>query len=466
MHTKTYAHLTSFIDLLLDAICVVDAQGRFVFVSAACERIFGYTPDEMIGKAMIQMVVPEDRARTLQAAKEVMSGHLKPYFENRYTRKDGKIVHIMWSARWSEADQLRIAVARDITERKQSESMQTALYAISEAAHAAEDLFTLFQQIHQIIGGLLPALNFSVALYDATNDQLSFPYHIDEHDQAPEPHTPATDTLSAEVVRTGRALLLTPETLSVHPEHLRAVVGQDSLCWLGVPLNSPSGTIGALAVKSYVGGVRYTEKDKELLQFVSTQIAAAIERKQLHARLQYMAQYDQLTHLPNRGLLHDRLDSALARAHREQGRLSLLYLDLDKFKQINDTLGHAAGDLLLQEVARRLKQSVRETDTVARVGGDEFVVLLESIQLTEHVTAVAEKIRHVLNQPFKLQSQSLCILPSIGIALYPEHGLEGEQLLKHADDAMYCAKMNGGNRFQIDIERSPAEGDAQVKASV
>lgn len=462
METKTYAPLTSFIDLLLDAICVVDAQGRFVFVSAACERIFGYTPDEMIGKAMIQMVVPEDRARTLHAAKEVMSGHLKPYFENRYIRKDGQIVHIMWSARWSEADQLRIAVARDITERKQAESMQTALYAISEAAHAAEDLFTLFQQIHQIIGELLPALNFSVALYDAANDQLSFPYHIDEHDQAPEPHRPATDTLSAEVIRSGRALLLTPETRSVHAEHLRTVVGQDSLCWLGVPLNSPNGTIGALAVKSYVGGVRYTEKDQELLQFVSTQIAAAIERKQLHARLQYMAQYDQLTHLPNRELLHDRLQAALARVHREQARLSLLYLDLDKFKLINDTLGHAVGDLLLQEVAQRLKQAVRETDTVARVGGDEFVVLLEHIQLPEHVTAVAEKIRHALNQPVDLLGHSLRILPSIGIALYPEHGVEGEQLLKHADDAMYCAKMKGGNRFQLHIEPSPADGDTQL----
>lgn len=464
MDTKTSASLTSFIDLLLDAICVVDTEGRFVFVSAACERIFGYTPEEMIGRAMIEMVVPEDRARTLQAANEIMSGHLKPYFENRYVRKDGQVVHIMWSARWSETDQLRIAVARDITERKQAELMQAALYSISEAAHATDDLLGLFQQIHQIIGELLPALNFTVALYDEANDQLSFPYHIDEHDQAPTPRKSAADILSAEVIRTGQALLLTPETLPVLAEHLRAVVGRDSLCWLGVPLNSPSGTIGALAVKSYVGGTRYTEKDKELLQFVSTQVAAAIERKQLHARLQHMAQYDQLTHLPNRELLHARLKTALARARREQGRLSLLYLDLDKFKQINDTLGHAAGDLLLQEVANRLKQCVREVDTVARIGGDEFVVLLESIQLPEHASTVAEKIRNVLNQPFDLAGHSLCILPSIGVALYPEHGDEEGQLLKHADAAMYCAKKNGGNRFQMRIEPSPADGNAQAKA--
>src|SRR6202035_1236248 len=125
-------------------------------------------------------------------------------------------------------------------------------------------------------------------------------------------------------------------------------------------------------VKSYLDGVCYSEKDQELLQFVSTQIATTIERQQMQARLQHMAQYDQLTARPNRGFLCDRLKVALSTARREQGRLSLLYLDLDKFKQVNDTLGHDVGDLLLQEVAKRLTQCMRESDTVARVGGDEF----------------------------------------------------------------------------------------------
>ncbi len=464
METKTYAPSATFIDLLLDAICVVDPEGRFVFVSAACERIFGYTPEEMIGRVMIEMVAPEDRARTLQAANEIMSGQPKPHFENRYIRKDGQVVHIMWSARWSEADQLRVAVARDITERKLAESMQAALYAISEAAHAAEDLLALFQQIHRIIGELLPALNFSVALYDENNDQLSFAYHVDEHDQAAAPCQPAAGTLSAEVIRSGQPLLLTPETLSALPKRLRAAVGRNSLCWLGVPLNSHKGTIGALVLKSYAGGARYTEKDKELLQFVSTQVATAIERKQLHARLRHMAQYDQLTNLPNRELLRDRLKSALARARREQGRLSLLYLDLDKFKQVNDSFGHTAGDRLLQEVAERVKQCVREADTVARIGGDEFVVLLESIQLPEHAAIVAEKIRSALNQPLVLEGHSLRMLPSIGIALYPEHGDDEKQLLKHADEAMYFAKKNGGNRFQMRAEPNPADDDAKTES--
>jgi PAS domain S-box-containing protein len=175
MTTRNSAPLASYIDLLLDAVCAVDKQGRFVFVSAACERIFGYSPEELIGRPMIDLVHPADRQRTLDAAREIMGGEPKLNFENRYLRKDGRVAHILWSARWSEVDQLRIAVARDITERKQAESRQAALYAISEAAHAAEDLLALFKRIHLIIGEWLPALNFSVALYDDHGAELSFP---------------------------------------------------------------------------------------------------------------------------------------------------------------------------------------------------------------------------------------------------------------------------------------------------
>jgi diguanylate cyclase (GGDEF)-like protein/PAS domain S-box-containing protein len=445
MDVKTYVPLARFIDHMLDAICVVDREGRFIFVSAACERIFGYTPEEMIGKAMLEMVIPEDRAITLQAANEIMSGHPKLDFENRYIRKDGKVVHIMWSARWSEADRLRIAVARDITERKHAESMQAALYAISEAAHSADDLPSLFQLIHQIIGKLLSATNFSVAMYDESNDQLSFPYYAGDYEEASERQQTVAGILCAEVIRTREPLLLGPESLATLPKELRAVKDSNVLCWLVVPLNSHKGTIGALILKGSSGGVRYTKKDKELLQFVSTQVATAIERKQLHARLKHMAQYDSLTGLPNRGLLYDRLKMALARTRREQGHMSVLYLDLNNFKQVNDSLGHAAGDELLQEVAHRLKQCVRDLDTVARMGGDEFVVLLENIRLSEQASNMAKKIRSAISQPIKIEGCSLCVLPSIGIALYPEHGDEAQQLLRHADEAMYLEKKNSDN---------------------
>ncbi len=445
MDINSYAPLTKFIDDLLDAICIVDREGRFIFVSAACERIFGYTPKEMIGKAMLEMVVPEDRAITLQAANEIMSGHPKPDFENRYIRKDGQVVHIMWSARWLEADQVRIAVARDITERKQAESLQAALYAISEAAHNAEDLPSLFQLIHQIIGKLLSATNFSVAMHDERNDQLSFPYYTGDFRESSELQHTGVGTLCAEVIRTRQPLLLGPESLATFPEGSNAIKDSNGLYWLVVPLNSHTGTIGALILKGNPDEARYTRKDKELLQFVSTQVATAIERKQLHARLKHMSQYDGLTGLPNRALLCDRLKMALARTRREQGPMSVLYLDLNNFKQVNDSLGHAAGDELLQEVAHRLKRCLRGLDTVARMGGDEFVVLLENIQMPEHATNIAKKIRSAVSQPIKIRGRSLCILPSIGIALHPQHGDEAQQLLKHADEAMYLEKKSSNS---------------------
>lgn len=440
MATRNSAPLASYIDLLLDAVCAVDKQGRFVFVSAACERIFGYTPDELIGQAMIEMVHPADRQRTLDAAREIMGGEPKLNFENRYLRKDGRVVHILWSARWSEVDQLRIAVARDITERKQAESRQAALYAISEAAHAAEDLLALFQRIHLIIGEWLPALNFSVALYDEHCAKLSFPYHVDDHEPQPEQPGTITGRLCAEVIRTGLPILLTPDqgvpTVAVDER----ATEQNSRCWLGVPLSSQNGTIGALIVKSVAGGERYTEQDKELLQYVCAQVATAIERKQLHARLERMAQYDQLTQLPNRELLRDRLKASLTLAREESGRMALLYVDLDRFKQVNDTHGHAVGDMMLQAVANRLKGCVRETDTVARIGGDEFVVLLHSIHASEDADSVAGKIRQVLAQPLRLDGHSLNIQTSIGVARYPDHGTEEKQLFRHADEEMYSAK--------------------------
>jgi diguanylate cyclase (GGDEF)-like protein/PAS domain S-box-containing protein len=430
----------NFTDLLLDAVCVVDREGYFLFVSAASEQIFGYTPEEMIGRPFTDFVYPEDRERTLQAVNEILDGVLKPYFENRYVRKDGQIAHIMWSARWSEAEQIRVAVARDVTDLKHVESMQAALYAVSEAANAPGDLLALFQRIHEVVDNLLLATNFVVALYDAANDELSFPYFAHQDSVAPTPQMLKPDSLTAQVIRTGQALLLTPETAASVLLQLDTVVIPEALNWLGVPLESASGIIGALVVLSSADNVRFTEQDKELLQFVAVQVAAAVERKRMHSRLEYMAQHDQLTNLPNRTLFLDRLQTALARALRERTRLAVLYLDLDKFKQVNDIYGHTVGDHLLQEVARRLTRCVRESDTVGRMGGDEYTVLLDGIKQFEDAAIVMGKILAALSEPYELAKATLRIVPSIGVAVYPENGEDRAELIRYADNAMYQVK--------------------------
>lgn len=440
MTTKDQFPLNNYVDLLLDAICVVDINGRFLYVSAACEKIFGYTPEEMVGKTTFELIHPDDVEKTRKIVNEIIAGDAKPFNENRYIHKQGHVVHIMWSARWSETDQVRIGVARDVTQLKQAEMVQNALYAISEAAHSAEDLVTLFRQIHEIVATLLPARNFFVALYNKHKDELSFPYYIDEFDKAPEPQKLNAGTLSGELIRKGESLLLTPETRDSLPAWYTQSVGSRSLDWLGVPLTTMKGTIGALVVQSYSGSVRYTERDKELLQFVSTQIAAAVERKQMHTRLQYIAEHDPLTGLPNRILFHDRLKTALSNARRNSSRLALLFMDLNRFKEINDTYGHHAGDLLLQCIGVRLRETVRESDTVGRLGGDEFVILLGEVERDEYAVYVVEKIRTVLEPPFNIEGNSIQIHPSIGLAIYPDNGSDETQLLKFADEAMYKSK--------------------------
>ncbi|TVP89882.1 MAG: sensor domain-containing diguanylate cyclase [Pseudomonadaceae bacterium] len=449
MTSNTYLPHDQLIDLLLDVVCVVDKDGRFLSVSAASERVFGFRPDEMLGRTTFEMMHPDDRAATWAIVEGINAGTPNTDHENRYIHKDGHIVHIMWSTQWLEDEQVRVGVARDISARKRAEAMQAALYAISEAAHTASDLQALYRRVHEVISQLLPADNFFVALYDETNDLLSFPYFIDQYDTAPAPVPLASNALTAEVVRSGEALLLTPDTAEQVLDRIGPVVGKHALDWLGVPLISDTVIIGALALQSYSGKVRYNEGDLELLQFVSSQVAAAIGRQRAHSRLEYLAQYDQLTELPNRAMYLNRLQAALQRAQRDTLQLAVIYLDLDNFKQINDTFGHSIGDQLLCEVGRRLRKCVRESDTIGRLGGDEFAILLDGISKQEAATMVADKILAALSDPFILGGTSLTTTPSLGIAVYPDHGEDDEQLVQRADEAMYAAKRSGGQRFSL-----------------
>ena len=164
------------------------------------------------------------------------------------------------------------------------------------------------------------------------------------------------------------------------------------------------------------------------------------ERKKTEAQTYKRAHYDALTGLPNRALFNDRLRQALNVAKRDKSRLALMFLDLNKFKPINDTYGHDVGDLVLKKVAMHLQKCVRESDTVSRIGGDEFILLLPTIETPEDAILVADKALHAISQPFELQGHKLQFSASIGIAVYPEHGNTAKALTKHADTAMYYAK--------------------------
>ena len=164
------------------------------------------------------------------------------------------------------------------------------------------------------------------------------------------------------------------------------------------------------------------------------------ERKENERRIHYLAHYDLTTGLPNRALFNDRLRQSVLAAKRYQAKLTLMFIDLDKFKPVNDRYGHDVGDLLLKEVAKRLRGCIRESDTAARIGGDEFIVLLPGTDSERSVMSVAGKMLQEIEQPFLVDEHSISISASIGIAVYPEHGEDVREILKHADLAMYQAK--------------------------
>ena len=222
-----------------------------------------------------------------------------------------------------------------------------------------------------------------------------------------------------------------------HDDAMHCDMEQDShYC---VPILSTGRMLGAFSV--YVPGA-YVEDEsvKTFLRTVADTLAVVIERKRNEEKFKKLAHYDTLTGLPNRVLFYDRMEQALALAVRNRQKFAVLFLDLDRFKNINDTLGHDMGDVVLVETASRLLACVRSTDTVARMGGDEFTVIVTEVKSFESVENVATKIIKSLQEPFELKGGDYYISCSVGISLFPDHGTDSENLIKAADLAMYQAK--------------------------
>jgi diguanylate cyclase (GGDEF)-like protein/PAS domain S-box-containing protein len=415
---------SEYVHLLLDAICAVDEDSRIIYVSNGAQRVFGYPPEELVGKRMLDFLHPEDHDKTQQSIYTVMLDKHVLDFENRYIRKDGQVVHLLWSTSWSETHKMRLGVARDITRIKAAEAMQNSLIAISDTAHRTNGIKQICQQILFHLDAHLSIATFGIAV-SAPNDER-------------------WQTVFESVG--GCMNMLTTELMfRIAGENDIALETVDGKLMLMVPLVFDDESEGIMALALMDEDYSLNENDRALLTFTALQVATAIERHQRFERLQHLALYDALTGLPNRELFQDRVQRSLLRAKREQNHFALMYLDLDKFKAANDTFGHAAGDHLLKETAQRITECVRETDTVVRFGGDEFVVLLDNIDNRQGAFNVAEKIRLVLCEPYEWQGHIIELSVSIGISLFPEQGEQITQLIAAADEAMYKAKKRGKN---------------------
>src|SRR5438477_639849 len=285
-----------------DVIMLLGSDGAILYASQSTQPVLGYASTENVGRSAFDLVHPDDRARALDLFGELMQRPADPAgflskIRELYARpdassfdvltfKDGRIYE-----RFSQPQRIagksvgRVWSFRDVTEAKRAEQIQLATYRISEAAHAARTLQELFGAIHGIVGELMPAKNFYIALYDAAADHLTFPYHVDEYDSDFPSKKPGKG-LTEYVLRTGQPLLVTPE---LHAELERRgeveLIGPPSIYWVGVPLNIGDRTIGVPVAQTYAPGVRYRDTEKHVLQFVSTQIAMAIERKRTEEQL-------------------------------------------------------------------------------------------------------------------------------------------------------------------------------------
>jgi two-component system cell cycle response regulator len=218
-----------------------------------------------------------------------------------------------------------------------------------------------------------------------------------------------------------------------------------------VPVVVLSGvTDQSLALQAVQQGAQdYLVKGQGHPELLARAIRYAIERKRAEEHLTYLAQYDHLTGLVNRSLFRDRLVQAMARSKRMHQPIGLMLLDLDRFKTVNDTFGHDMGDELLKAVTERLKVCVREVDTVARMGGDEFTIILEGVSSEQNILVVAKRITESIASPFELKGHHISVGISIGITIYPHDDHPIDELLKHADTAMYRAKQQGGSAFHL-----------------
>ena len=376
---------------------------------------------------------------------------------------------------------------QQIRDREKSELLQESLYRISELTNDDDiDIDKFYKKIHQIIGRLLNAENFFIAKYDSESEVISFAYYKDSKspnllkDFRPRKFA---NNYTELIISGGETLLLSNQDMrDLHAQGKVACENPNPYSWLGVPLKSSNEVLGAMVVQSYTSDSQYTEQDAELLNFVSQHISTAIkrievaeyerqahelleqqvklrtvaledeikQRKQAEELLRHTASHDSLTGLPNRAVFIDLLNHAIACTRRRPDmKFAVLFLDLDRFKVVNDSLGHHAGDKLLKIIAKELKSIVRDKDTVARLGGDEFVILIEDLDSDQEAYDVAGRITELLSSPITIEKQPVFIGTSIGVLFSDKRYESADNMLRDADTAMYYAKDKGKGRYEV-----------------
>jgi len=437
-----------------DLIYVIDLQGNFTSVNRAAQRVSGYTRAEALKMNIAQLVASEYLESARQMIQRALRGEPATTDDLEIVAKDGRRVMLEISHRLLLENGIprgTHAIARDITERRRLELLERDRLKVLEMIATRKPLEQILVQLAQMVERQYPGTMAAVSLIRDENLYIA-----------------ATAALPQDFVKGMNGIVVGPtSTTSGAASHWRKPVfsrdiasdpiweGRRDLaqrngivsCWSAPILAGSGQALGTIDV--YHKTARHPDKSQlALLQMASGSAAIAIEQRQLTDQLAYQAHHDALTALPNRLLFQERLRQGIIQARRSGSMVGLLYFDLDRFKLINDTLGHASGDAVLRQVAERLRSSLRETDTLARMSGDEFTVIATGLKNPQNASLVAETILKALRDPFQVENQELYVSASVGISIYPKDATDAESLQRHADNAMYRAKAQGKNRFE------------------
>jgi diguanylate cyclase (GGDEF)-like protein/PAS domain S-box-containing protein len=455
-------------ELAGSGIAHVSLEGFFVRVNRRLCAILGYAEHELLGRSVKEISHPEDRDVTDAQRELLRRGELeRAGFEKRYIRRDGTVVWVNLTVALVRdghgEPQHEISIMEDISARKTAEhEREIAEQALreSEARRARhlrrQERIARFGQealAHREPGELvlsavqtvLEALRAEAVAYlepSPQGSEIMLRAIVGLADAAAQPgvYRGNRQPLYAVMASGTRAFTNGRDLGADWARHL------DSVAF--VPVRRENAVRGALCIGHREAG----ELGADALNFVdavATILSTALQRLDSEAQLTYLAQFDSLTGLANRALLTDRFSQAIVQAKRRNVPLGVLFIDLDEFKIVNDTLGHAAGDALLKAAADRLKTTLRPGDSVARIAGDEFAVLLAELANASDGALVAQKVIAALTEPFDLNGQEVLITASIGIATYPADGQDAGALLAAADAAMYRAKQSGRNAYQF-----------------
>jgi len=403
-----------------DMIAVLDAANIVRYASPSTHNVLGYAPDELEGRPATTFVDPDDlaQARTTFAAHLREPGSVRR-IEFRVRHKNGswRMTETIANNRLHDPAVRGIVLnCRDITDRKQAEEALRASEERHRARASEERHRALAEHATDLVavvdaGGVITYASPSYARI------LGYPPEMLEGAEA--------------------LALVHPDDLARVREDIARRVAEGGVGYAEYRVRHADGSWRTIEVTT-----NNRLHDPAILGIIAT-ARDVTARRAGEELLQHQALHDALTGLPNRALLNDRLAHALAVAARERASLALFLMDLDRFKEVNDTLGHDAGDVLLREVGRRVQSALRASDTVARLGGDEFAMLLPGADAAS-ATEAARKILSALVEPVTLHEQVVIVGGSVGIALYPDHGENAAALLRHADVAMYAVKRGGG----------------------